>query len=305
MSIRIQNLTLNYGHQKALDGISFEVNEGEIVGFLGPNGAGKTTTLKVITCFLPPTSGKVLVNDFDVAYEENRIKRLIGYLPEHNPLYHDLYVREYLSFVGRLYDLKGKQLKTRINEIISLTGLSKEQNKKIGELSKGYKQRVGLAQALIHDPDVLVLDEPTTGLDPNQIAEVRQLIKNISATKTVILSTHIMQEVKAICDRVIIIHEGKIVADSTVEDLQHGSSNTMKIKVQLSNSFDIKLFRKIKAVINVEELDNNKYVITCSEDVREEIAKASTQVGVNLLELTLLEESLEDIFMSLTGTEQE
>ncbi len=302
MSIQIQNLTKLYGDQKAVDQISFEVNRGEIVGFLGPNGAGKSTTMKVITCFLSPDEGSVLVNGLDVVNEESAIKKIIGYLPENNPLYTDMYVRESLQFVGKLYGLVGESLRTRIDEIIELTSLSKEQNKRIGQLSKGFRQRVGLAQALIHDPEVLVLDEPTTGLDPNQIAEVRQLIKDISTTKTVILSTHIMQEVKAICDRVVIIHEGKIVADSTVENLQQTVLKKIKTRVQLSEPIDLKLFSSMKGVIEVEKMEGNIYIISSNKDIRPEIAKLTAEAGKDLLELTRLEDSLEDIFMNLTGS---
>ena len=302
MSIQIQNLTKLYGDQKAVDQISFEVNRGEIVGFLGPNGAGKSTTMKVITCFLSPDEGSVLVNGLDVVNEESAIKKIIGYLPENNPLYTDMYVRESLQFVGKLYGLVGESLRTRIDEIIELTSLSKEQNKRIGQLSKGFRQRVGLAQALIHDPEVLVLDEPTTGLDPNQIAEVRQLIKDISTTKTVILSTHIMQEVKAICDRVVIIHEGKIVADSTVENLQQTVLKKIKTRVQLSEPIDLKLFSSMKGVIEVEKMEGNIYIISSNKDIRAEIVKITAEAEKNLLELTRLEDSLEDIFMNLTSS---
>lgn len=302
MSIQIQNLTKIYGDQKAVDQISFEVNKGEIVGFLGPNGAGKSTTMKVITCFLPPNEGTVLVNGHDVVKDEAAVKKIIGYLPEHNPLYTDLYVREYLRFVGKLYGLNGTHLNERIDKIVALTNLTREQNKRIGELSKGFRQRVGLAQALIHDPEVLVLDEPTTGLDPNQIAEVRKLIKDISATKTVILSTHIMQEVKAICDRVIIIHEGKIVADSTVENLQKGLASNIKTRVQFTTEVDVTLFSGIDGVKDVESLADNTYVISSTKDIRPEIAKLTTTSELDLLELTRLEDSLEDVFMNLTGS---
>lgn len=302
MSIQIQNLTKIYGDQKAVDQISFEVNKGEIVGFLGPNGAGKSTTMKVITCFLPPNEGTVLVNGHDVVKDEAAVKKIIGYLPEHNPLYTDLYVREYLRFVGKLYGLNGTHLNERIDKIVALTNLTREQNKRIGELSKGFRQRVGLAQALIHDPEVLVLDEPTTGLDPNQIAEVRKLIKDISATKTVILSTHIMQEVKAICDRVIIIHEGKIVADSTVENLQKGLASNIKTRVQFTTEVDVTLFSGIDGVKDVESLADNTYVISSTKDIRPDIAKIIATAELDLLELTRLEDSLEDVFMNLTGS---
>ncbi|WP_337042892.1 gliding motility-associated ABC transporter ATP-binding subunit GldA [Emticicia sp. 17c] len=222
MSIKVQNLSKVYGTQKAVDNISFEVNKGEIIGFLGPNGAGKSTTMKILTGYIPATDGTAEVNGFDVKTSPMQVKRNIGYLPEHNPLYLDMYVKEFLAFAGSLYGLKGRALKIKIDETIEKVGLGLEKHKKIGQLSKGYRQRVGLAQALIHNPDILILDEPTTGLDPNQLVEIRDLIKNVGKDKTVIFSTHIMQEVEAICDRVIIINRGKIVTDSTLSDLKKG-----------------------------------------------------------------------------------
>jgi len=222
MSIKVQHLSKVYGTQKAVDNISFEVNKGEILGFLGPNGAGKSTTMKILTGYIPATEGSAEVNGFDVKTSPIQVKNNIGYLPEHNPLYLDMYVKEFLGFIGSLYGLKGRELEIRIDNTIERVGLGLEKHKKIGQLSKGYRQRVGLAQALIHNPDVLILDEPTTGLDPNQLVEIRDLIKNIGKDKTVIFSTHIMQEVEAICDRVVIINHGKIVADSTLSELKKG-----------------------------------------------------------------------------------
>ncbi|MCH8317714.1 MAG: ATP-binding cassette domain-containing protein [Bacteroidetes bacterium] len=219
MSIAVNNLTKVFGTQKAVDGISFSVKQGEILGFLGPNGAGKTTTMRVAACYLPPTSGTVTVCGYDVMESSIEVRKSVGYLAEHNPLYTDMYVHEYLQFIGSLYNLKSTKLKSSVEKMIQLCGLSPEQNKKIGTLSKGFRQRVGLAQALIHDPEVLIMDEPTSGLDPNQIIEIREVIKNIGKEKTVVFSTHILQEVEAICDRVVIINEGKIVADSKVADL--------------------------------------------------------------------------------------
>ncbi|MFN3849233.1 MAG: gliding motility-associated ABC transporter ATP-binding subunit GldA [Spirosomataceae bacterium] len=224
MSIKIQNLSKVYGTQKAVDNISFEINKGEIVGFLGPNGAGKSTTMKIMTGYIPATEGTAEINGFDVKTNPMQVKQTIGYLPEHNPLYLDMYVREFLEFVGSMYGLSGKNLKNRIDEVIELVGLSIEKHKKIGQLSKGYRQRVGIAQALIHDPEVLILDEPTTGLDPNQLVEIRGLIKQIGQNKTVVFSTHIMQEVEAICDRVVIINRGKIVADGNLNELRQGKA---------------------------------------------------------------------------------
>ncbi|MFM7852831.1 MAG: ATP-binding cassette domain-containing protein [Flammeovirgaceae bacterium] len=229
MSLRIQHLTKIYGSQRAVDDISFSINKGEIVGFLGPNGAGKSTTMKIATSYLPPTSGSVWVGDINVEDKPIDVKKIIGYLPEHNPLYLDMFVHEYLRFVGSVYGLHHTQLKNRVAEVVEMCGLSREQNKRIEALSKGYRQRVGLAQALIHNPEVLILDEPTSGLDPNQILEIRKLIKEISRNKTVIFSTHIMQEVQALCDRVIIINKGKIVADDTLENLLSQNNNLEEV----------------------------------------------------------------------------
>jgi len=223
MSIKATDITKIYGKQKALDSVSLEINAGEVVGLLGPNGAGKSTMMKIISCFLPPTSGEVTVDGFDIFEQELEVKKRVGYLPEHNPLYLDMYVREYLSFLAGIHKL-GRRKKARVDEIISTTGLELEQNKKIGALSKGYRQRVGLAQALLHDPSVLILDEPTSGLDPNQLLEIRSLIQEIGKEKTVLFSTHIMQEVEAICNRAVIIHLGKIVADDAVANLKKEKS---------------------------------------------------------------------------------
>lgn len=229
MSISIQNLTKLYNEQKALDNVSLEINKGEIVGLLGPNGAGKSTMMKIITCFIPPTKGSVKVCGYDIFDNPMDVRKKIGYLPEHNPLYLDMYVREFLDFIAGVHGL-GKQKKERIEQMIEMTGLTKEVNKKIGTLSKGYRQRVGIAQAMIHDPEVLILDEPTSGLDPNQLVEIRDLIKNAGKNKTVLLSTHIMQEVEAMCDRVIIINKGNIVADAKINELQDAVSNLKKKK---------------------------------------------------------------------------
>jgi ABC-2 type transport system ATP-binding protein len=225
--LKIQNLTKIYGSQKAVDNITFEAKAGEIVGFLGPNGAGKSTTMKIATCYLAATSGSVEVCGYDVQQNPMEVRQNIGYLPEHNPLYLDMYVKEFLEFVGGIYGMKGQGLQKRISEVIELLGLTLEHKKKIGQLSKGYRQRVGLAQALIHDPKVLILDEPTTGLDPNQLAEIRGVIRNIGKEKTVIFSTHIMQEVEAICDRVVVINHGNIVKDSPLSEMKQ-SGKTME-----------------------------------------------------------------------------
>lgn len=224
MSISIKNLTKVYGEQKALDNINIEIEQGQIVGLLGPNGAGKSTMMKILTCFIPPTEGEVKVCGYDIFDNPMQVRANIGYLPEQNPLYYDMYVREFLTFIAGIHKIDKKIRKQRVEEIIELTGISKEVNKKISMLSKGYKQRVGIAQALIHDPKVLILDEPTTGLDPNQLVEIRELIKQIGQTKTVLLSTHIMQEVEAVCSRVIIINNGKLVADDETKHLAAGGN---------------------------------------------------------------------------------
>jgi len=225
MSISITNLTKTYGSQNAIDNISFDIKKGEIVGFLGPNGAGKSTTMKILTGYLKASSGDASVNGFDIVQHTMEAQRSTGYLPEHNPLYLEMYVKEFLEFTGSLYHLKGSVLKERVALLIDMVGLEREQQKKIGQLSKGYRQRVGLAQALIHDPEILILDEPTTGLDPNQLSEIRELIKKVGEDKTVIFSTHIMQEVESICDRVIIINRGKIVADDSLKNFTKGGKS--------------------------------------------------------------------------------
>ncbi|TDE12319.1 ATP-binding cassette domain-containing protein [Dyadobacter psychrotolerans] len=225
MSIQVTNLTKVYGAQRAIDGISFTLRPGEIVGFLGPNGAGKSTTMKILTGYLKASSGSAQVADFDVAEQPMPARRSIGYLPEHNPLYLDMYVREFLQFSGKLYGLSGDSLKSRVDEMVRMCGLESEKHKKIGQLSKGYRQRVGLAQSFLHDPSVLILDEPTTGLDPNQILEIRDLIRTAGKNKTVLFSTHIMQEVEALCDRVIIINKGKVVSDSSLQTLRESGKS--------------------------------------------------------------------------------
>lgn len=235
MSIIVKNLTKVYGKQKALNDVSLSIEDGEIVGLLGPNGAGKSTMMKILTCFIPPTSGDVKVCGYDIFDNPMEVRRLIGYLPEQNPLYYDMYVREFLLFVAGIHRIEKKLRRERVEEIIELTGLSKEVNKKIAALSKGYKQRVGIAQALIHDPEVLILDEPTTGLDPNQLVEIRNLIKQVGKTKTVLLSTHIMQEVEAVCSRVVIINNGRLVADDETKHLAEGGSLEKKFREITAN----------------------------------------------------------------------
>lgn len=302
MSIVVESLSKVYGSQHAVDGISFSVAEGEILGFLGPNGAGKSTTMKIATGYLPPTYGTVKVGGYDVNESALEVKRIVGYLPEHNPLYTDMYIHEYLEFIGGLHGLRGKQLKDRKAEMVKLCGLEREQNKKIGALSKGYRQRVGLAQALIHDPQVIILDEPTTGLDPNQILEIRGLIKTISKNKTVVFSTHIMQEVQALCDRIIIINKGKIVADKLVSELQSGITNQVTLTVEFSSPIAPALLKEIDGVVDVKATGEGKYVVKSlpDKDIRGEIFNFAAANKITLLGLVQEKDSLEDIFQQLT-----
>lgn len=302
MAVQIQQLTKTFGKQKAIDNISFKANEGEIVGFLGPNGAGKSTTMKIATTFLPPTHGTVKVYDYDVVEQPLAIRRILGYLPEHNPLYTDMYVHEYLNFIGSLYNLKGRKLRERIKNIVELCGLTIEQNKKIEALSKGFRQRVGLAQALIHDPKVLILDEPTTGLDPNQIIEIRNLIKVISKQKIVILSTHIMQEVQALCDRVVIINKGKIVADNSVSALQTGLGDHQVLVLEFSGDADMGPFEEMKEVIEVREINTYQFQLKVmpEKDIRSEIFRIASEYNLPLVGLKKEENTIEKVFQQLT-----
>jgi len=303
MSIAVHGVTKFYGEQKALNNVSFEVKTGEIVGFLGPNGAGKSTMMKIITGFIPASSGKVTVNGLAVEDENPEVKKQIGYLPENNPLYPEMYVREYLGFVASIYNA-GSSKKKQIDNIIELTGLVSEQKKKIGSLSKGYRQRVGLAQALIHNPSVLILDEATTGLDPNQIVEIRNLIKEAGKEKTVMLSTHIMQEVEAICDRVIIIDNGVIVAD----ELKSKIYSTIKhpkqiIKVEFDKDTPDSSLAEITNVKNVKKNQNNIWIIEAEgeEDIRPSIFNFAVKNNLTVLSLTKQESNLEDVFRQLTN----
>jgi ABC-2 type transport system ATP-binding protein len=306
MSLHVSNLTKVYGQQKAINDISFSVEKGEIVGFLGPNGAGKSTTMKIATGYLAPTAGTITVNQFNVATHSVQVRKILGYLPEHNPLYLDMFVHEYLHFVGKVFQLSTAQLKGRVPEIISLCGLDREQNKKIEALSKGYRQRVGLAQALIHNPEVLILDEPTTGLDPNQILEIRKLIKQISQNKTVIFSTHIMQEVQALCDRVIVINQGVIVADDRVENLLKHQKNNHLI-VEFESDVDEQELRALTGVENVIFLKRGLYrlVTTQGVDLRPEVFRLAADKNLSLIGLRQEENSLEEIFRELTATNNE
>ncbi|MBX2967063.1 MAG: gliding motility-associated ABC transporter ATP-binding subunit GldA [Cyclobacteriaceae bacterium] len=302
MSLTVQHLTRLYGQQRAVDNISFSIGEGEIVGFLGPNGAGKSTTMKIATTYLPPSEGTVRVGEWDVQEKPMQVKRIIGYLPEHNPLYRDMYVHEYLRFIGRLYGLRGQALKQRVTAMIEQCGLTVEQHKKIEMLSKGYRQRVGLAQALIHDPQVLILDEPTTGLDPNQLVEIRKLIKEVSKNKTVIFSTHIMQEVQALCDRVIVINKGKVVADDLLQNLVRGGEGSVTIQVEFDRAVLAEELKALPGVTSVEVLGDTIFRIVSDKasDVRPEIFKYAAEKSVSLIGLKQEENSLEDMFRLLT-----
>lgn len=301
MSIIVDNITKLYGEQKALDSVSFTINPGNIVGLLGPNGAGKTTMMKILTCFIPPSSGVVKINDFDLYEDSLQIRRIVGYLPELNPLYTDMYVREYLEFVGGIH--KVPNLSKRVDEMIGLTGLGVERKKKIGALSKGYKQRVGLAQALIHDPEILILDEPTSGLDPNQLVEIRNLIKTIGKEKTVILSTHVMQEVEAICDRAIIINRGRIVADDSTDNLHLLKKSDETLWVEFDKAVNKNKILSILGVVKVEKSsEENAWIISTSgdRDVRQDLFQMAVAEKLTVLSLQKKEQSLEQIFQELT-----
>jgi ABC-2 type transport system ATP-binding protein len=308
MQIVVENLTKRYGTQNAVDNISFEVKPGEILGFLGPNGAGKTTTMKIITCYMAPTHGDVKVGDYSILTNPEEIKKNIGYLPENNPLYTDMQVLDYLEYVARLQGVPESKLQQRIVEMVKVTGLNIEKHKKIGELSKGYRQRVGLAQALIHDPEILILDEPTTGLDPNQIVEIREMIKEIGKEKTVILSTHILPEVEATCDRILIINNGKIVADGTSESLRKQAQGEEILRVKIEDASDSDAV--ITALQNVETIDlvdpvadeENTFMVQSKngESSRKQIFNLCVSNKWTLTEMTPIETKLEDIFRELT-----
>ncbi len=300
MSIKVEYISKVYGEQFAVDNISLEVKTGEIVGFLGPNGAGKSTLMKILTCFIPPTSGKAWVNGFDVMEESLDVRKSVGYLPEHNPLYLDMYVKEYLEFIAGLH--KMTNVKKRVDEMVDITGLEVEQHKRIGALSKGYRQRVGLAQALIHDPEVLILDEPTTGLDPNQLGEIRELIKKVGKSKTVMLSTHIMQEVEILCDRVIIINKGKIVTDQQTTTLQKGDEHRMLIQVEFDKPTEEKKLKALKGVESVKNVKGNtwKLVTKPDMDIRPGLFNFAVENGLSILEMQREEKKLEDVFKELT-----
>lgn len=299
MSIEVKNLFKYYGDQAAVKGISFKVNSGEIVGFLGPNGAGKSTTMKILTGYINASEGEAKVCGIPVSVDTLETRKKIGYLPEHNPLYLDMYVKEYLTFVGKIY--KVKNIKERVEEMIKKVGLEVEQNKKIGALSKGYRQRVGLAQAIIHDPEVLILDEPTSGLDPNQLVEIRGLIKSIGKEKTVMLSTHIMQEVEAICDRVIIINKGEIVADDKAANLQVADT-VQTVFVEFDNKVSKSLLKKIEGVSKVEQIKDGWLLESNLEaDLRKSVAKFAKDNDLLTMTIRKEEQTLEEVFKKLTN----
>lgn len=300
MSIKVENITKIYGEQKALHDVSFEIKSGEIIGFLGPNGAGKSTLMKILTCYIPQTAGKAEVCGFDVKEQSLEVRRQVGYLPEHNPLYLDMYVKEYLSFIAGLHHIKNRD--ARVAEMVETVGLQIEQNKKIGALSKGYRQRVGLAQALIHDPKVLILDEPTSGLDPNQLEEIRNLIKQTGKEKTVMLSTHIMQEVEAVCDRVIIVNKGEIVANDDTSQLQQNNAQKQILRVEFDKETSKNSLKNIEGVIEVQQLEGHHWQITtpAEKDIRKEIFNYAVSHGLTVLAMQKEEQKLEDVFKKLT-----
>jgi ABC-2 type transport system ATP-binding protein len=308
MSITVNNLTKKFGTQRAIDNISFNVETGEILGFLGPNGAGKTTTMKIITCYMAPNEGDVKVNDLSILENQEDIKRKIGYLPENNPLYNDMPVLEYLEFVAELQNVPKEKVSGRIGEMVHICGLNVEKHKKIGELSKGYKQRVGLAQAMIHDPEILILDEPTSGLDPNQIVEIRKLIRHLGKQKTVILSTHILPEVEATCDRIMIINNGKIVADGTADMLRKRAQGQEVLRVQIGEpSVRDSVITSLKGLDSVAMVDfdpesKNTFIINSKDNLssRKDVFYMCVKNDWVLTEMTPIETKLEDIFRELT-----
>ena len=308
MGINVRNLVKEYGSQRAVDDISFEVRTGDILGFLGPNGAGKSTTMKIITCYLRPNSGSVDLDGYNIEDHANEVRRRIGYLPENNPLYLEMSIVDYLAYSAALNQVEKNRINSRVREMIEITGLTKERHKLIGELSKGYRQRVGLAQALIHDPDVLILDEPTTGLDPNQIVEIRSLIKEIGKEKTIMLSSHILQEVEATCDRIIIINQGKIAADATTADLKRRASGAERVRVQIAANGSavgdaLLALPGVSAIERDHDTKEDLLVIDSkpNQPVREQIFKLCVEKNWILMQMTPVHTSLEDIFRQLTN----
>ncbi len=301
MSIRIENISKIYGKQKALNKISFEIKKGEIMGFLGPNGAGKSTLMKIITNFIPQNEGSIFVNGLDIMENSLEVRKKIGYLPENNPLYLEMYVKEYLNFIAGIYKIKNRNKK--VSYIIEKTGLNLEKNKKIAYLSKGYKQRVGIAQVLIHDPEILILDEPTSGLDPNQIIEIRNLILEVSREKTILISTHIMQEVEALCNRVVIINKGNIIANDFVKKISSNIFNkTQNILVEFDRKIDIEKLKNINGILKIEGIKENKFLIISKNDIdiRPEIFNFCLDHNFKILSILKKEKNLEDIFHELT-----
>ena len=301
MSIEVHQITKIYGKQKALDSVSFNIKNGEILGLLGPNGAGKSTLMKILSCFIPQTSGEAKVCDFDVLEQSIEVRKKVGYLPENNPLYLEMYVREFLLFIAGIHKL-GNKSKSRVDEMIEITGLHDEQIEKIGTLSKGYRQRVGLAQAMMHSPQVLILDEPTSGLDPNQIIEIRNLIKKIGEEKTVMLSTHIMQEVEAVCSRAIIINKGKIVADDLTENLHLLLKNKNIVTVEFNNLVTAELLKQIHGIVHVRNRKGNIWELqsNTNDDVRTDIFNFAVQHKLTVLSMNKEDNSMEDVFHQLT-----
>ncbi len=299
--ISIRNISKFYGDQKVLDNVHLEVGKGQVVGLLGPNGAGKTTLMKILTSYLPPNEGTAFIQGLNVQTKALKIRKLVGYLPENNPLYPEMYVREYLGFVLKMYNT-GFPLKKHVDEVIELTGLKPEQHKKIGALSKGYRHRVGLAQALIHDPPVLILDEPTTGLDPNQLTGIRSVISALGKEKAILLSTHIMQEVEAVCDRVVIIHKGKVVADDEVELISRKVASYNSYRLELKEKVPAESFREIPGITFAEALSETEWILHAEkgEDIREQIFKFAVSNGLNILSLSKNKEKMEDVFHQLT-----
>ena len=296
MSIKVQEVSKLFGKQKALDTVSFEIHKGEVLGFLGPNGAGKSTMMKIITGFLPQTSGVVEVNRMNVETHSLEIRKQIGYLPEHNPLYLEMYVKEYLDYVASIYKVSNR--KKRIAEMIEMTGLGLEQKKKIAALSKGYRQRVGIAQALIHDPSVVILDEPTTGLDPNQLIDIRNLIQEIGKEKTVMLSTHIMQEVEACCERALIINRGELAGDYQISGNRIAQSNCFE--VEFESAVSITYVQKINSIKKIEQLSENKFLIYSDEDIRKLLFQQAVDNNWVILEMKSQNKKLEDLFHEIT-----
>jgi len=301
MSIKVESLTKKYGNQTAVDAISFDIPSGQIVGFLGPNGAGKSTTMKILTGYLNATSGNAYINGLEVEANGIEVRKQIGYLPENNPQYADMYVSEYLDFIARIYELKN--IRGRVNEMIDMTGLTPERTKKIGQLSKGYRQRVGLAQAMIHNPNVLILDEPTSGLDPNQLVDIRKLIKEIGKEKTVILSTHIMQEVQAMCDRAIIIKAGKIVADDTIRILTSTDQKRLVIELEFVEQVNKEKLLQIDGVLEVHDIKANHWKIVAQKDenMRVRLFDFAKNNNYTLIKIQQQEQNMEDVFKQLTG----